>query len=101
MKQFTARQKLQKDRLDLIKTHGFGSSEYLDKLIDHQAIVEAAEKEIVTECLKKLKVDDKIYELSYETFVGDESVIDLNFVKASIELISCHHIKSRPSTDAA
>jgi hypothetical protein len=51
------------------------------------------------EIMEKLKVDEKIYEVSFETFVGDEQVIDLKFVKAYMELISYHPIKQKTPAD--
>lgn len=51
--------------------------------------------------MTKLKVNENIYDASFDTFVGDEDLIDLKFVKAYMELISYHPIKQKTPADPA
>jgi hypothetical protein len=101
VKQFSKRQQAQQNRLELIKLHGFHSEEYLDRLIEDQASFEDEDKEMFNQIMAKLKVDSKIYEMSFEHYVGDESTIDLKFVKSNLELISYHPIKQKTPADPA
>lgn len=39
--------------------------------------------------------------MSFEQYVGDETTIDLKFVKANMELISYHPIKQKTPADPA
>jgi hypothetical protein len=76
-----------------MKQEGFSSAAYLGRLIDDQQTQGEEDKEMFSHIMDKLQVNDKIYEVSFETYVGDETVIDLKFVKAYMELISYHPIK--------
>ena len=99
VRQFTKRRTAQQTRIELIKKHGFDSSVYLAKLIEDQRSFEAEEKELFNGIIQKLNINDKIYEVSFESFVGDEEVIDLSFVKAHMELLSYHPVKQQTPTD--
>lgn len=99
MRQFTKRRAAQQTRLDIIKAHGFESSVYLAKLIEDQRSFESEERELFHGVITKLNINDKIYEVSFESFVGDEETIDLSFVKAHMELLSYHPVKQQTPTD--
>jgi hypothetical protein len=59
--------------------------------------LEVEDKELFNGVVQKLNINDKIYEVSFESFVGDEENIDLIFVKAHMDLLSYHPFKSQLS----
>ena len=72
--QFTRKRLAQHERAKIItdKEQGFYSVNYLASLIKDHKEFEEEGKNLFIEIIHKANVNDKIYDLSHETFVGDE-----------------------------
>ena len=102
VRQFEERNSLQAARQSIIKEKGFDSEAYLAKLIEDQGTLDSNSHDFMMEVLKKVKVNEKIYECSFENFVGDEQGdIDAKFVKNYTFLNNFHPIKNQVSKNQA
>lgn len=85
---FKARQELLK------KADGFKSAEYLQKLVSDVAELAALRDEPLQEVLQAAKVNEVVMEASWDKHVGDEQLVDTNFVRRNLETYQLYPVSA-------